>query len=111
MPTEDVQAGLFRTLLREFLAIEDVSDRLEQTGALLERFGGWFDVMEVLEQVPDGWSVDVVAGFLMTALRRLVAERHETEVLSKLTSAENLRVNWELIVKVDEKGPTVETGG
>lgn len=110
MPTEDVQAGLFRTLLREFLAIEDVSDRLEQTGALLERFGGWFDVMEVLEQVPDGWSVDVVAGFLMTALRRLVAERHETEVLSKLTSAENLRVNWELIVKVDEKGPTVETG-
>ncbi|KUI71313.1 Transforming growth factor-beta receptor-associated protein 1 [Cytospora mali] len=111
MPTEDTQAGLFRTLLREFLAIEDVSDRLEQTGALLERFGGWFDVMEVLEQVPDEWSVDVVAGFLATALRRLVAEKHEAEVKSKLSSAENLRVNWELIAKVDEKGPTVETGG
>lgn len=111
VPAEDTQAGLFRALLREFLAIGDVSDRLEQTGALLERFGGWFDVAEVLEQVPDGWSVDAVAGFLAAALRRLVAERHETEVKSKLASAENLRVNWELIAQVDEKGPTVEAEG
>lgn len=110
MPTEDTQAGLFRTLLREFLAIEDVADRVEQTGVLLERFGGWFDVEEVLAQIPDSWSVDVVAGFLMTALRRLVAERHETEVASCLSSAENLRVNWELVVKVEESGATVETG-
>lgn len=110
MPTEDTQAGLFRALLGEFLAIEDVSDRVEQTSALLERFGGWFDIMEVLEQIPDGWSVDVVAGFLITALRRLVAERHETEVASRLSSAENLRVNWDLVVKIEEKGPMVETG-
>lgn len=109
MPTEDTQAGLFRALLREFLAIEDVSDRIEQTGALLERFGGWFDVMDVLEQIPDEWPVDVVAGFLITALRRLVAERHETDVASRLSSAENLRVNWDLIVKIEEKGPAVET--
>lgn len=111
MPAEDTQAGLFRALLREFLAIADVSDRLEQTGLLLERFGGLFDVAEVLEQVPDGWSVDAVAGFLAAALRRLVAEKHEAEVRSRLSSAENLRANWELIVKVEEKGPTVETEG
>lgn len=110
MPTEDTQEGLFRSLLCEFLAIEDANDRVEQTGALLEQFGGWFDVMEVLEQIPDRWSVDVVAGFLVTALRRLVAERRETEIASKLSSAENLRVNWELIEMVEEKGPTVETG-
>ncbi|KAF3760136.1 hypothetical protein M406DRAFT_296782 [Cryphonectria parasitica EP155] len=110
MPTEDTQAGLFRVLLREFLAIEDVSDRVEQTGALLERFGGWFDVMEVLEQIPEGWSVEVVAGFLVTALRRMVSERHEVDIASRLSSAENLRVNWDLLMKIDEKGPTVETG-
>lgn len=109
MPTEDTQEGLFRALLREFLAIEDISDRVDQTGALLEQFGGWFDVMEVLEQIPDGWSVDVVAGFLVTALRRIVVERRETEVASKLSSAENLRVNWQLIQLIEEKGPTVET--
>ncbi|KAJ4414526.1 hypothetical protein N0V82_007872 [Gnomoniopsis sp. IMI 355080] len=109
MPTEGTQEELFRALLHEFLAIEDASDRVEQTGALLEQFGGWFDIMEVLQQIPDEWSVDVVAGFLMTALRRLVAERRETEVASKLSSAENLRVNWELIKVIEEKGPTVET--
>ncbi|KAL1866334.1 hypothetical protein Daus18300_006798 [Diaporthe australafricana] len=111
LPTEETQAGLFRALLGEFLTIEDVSDRVEQTGALLERFGGWFDVMDVLEQIPEEWSVDVVAGFLATALRRLVAERHETDIASRLSSAENLRVSWDLIAKMDEKGPTVETGG
>lgn len=111
LPSEETQAGLFRALLGEFLAIEDVSDRVEQTGALLERFGGWFDVMDVLELIPEEWSVDVVAGFLATALRRLVAERHETDIASRLSSAENLRVSWDLIAKVDEKGPTVETGG
>lgn len=111
LPSEETQAGLFRALLGEFLAIEDVSDRVEQTGALLERFGGWFDVMDVLELIPEEWSVDVVAGFLATALRRLVAERHETDIASRLSSAENLRVSWDLIAKMDEKGPTVETGG
>lgn len=105
------QAGLFGALLREFLRIEDVSDRVEQTGALLERFGGWFDVVEVLALIPDEWAVDVVSGFLVTALRRLVAERHESDVASRLSSAENLRVNWELVVQMEEKGPTVETGG
>lgn len=110
MPTEDTQAGLFRTLLQEFLTLEDLNDRIEQTGALLERFGGWFDVMEILELIPDGWSVDIFAGFLVTALRRLVREKHETTIASKLSSAENLRVNYDLLVKIDEKGPTIKTG-
>lgn len=111
-PNDDqqTQAGLFGALLREFLQIEDVGDRVEQTGTLLERFGGWFDITEVLELIPDEWAVDVVSGFLVTALRRLVAERHETDVASRLSSAENLRVNWELVVKMEEKGPTIETG-
>lgn len=108
---QQVRAGLFRALLGEFLQIEDVGDRVEQTGALLERFGAWFDVTEVLGLLPDEWAVDVVSGFLVTALRRLVAERHETDVASRLSSAENLRVNWELVAQVEARGPTVETGG
>ncbi|OLN97430.1 Transforming growth factor-beta receptor-associated protein 1 [Colletotrichum chlorophyti] len=107
-PTHDMQARLFRAVLGEFLAIEDVSDQIEQTGALLERFGGWFDVEDVLALIPDEWSVEVVAGFLVTALRRITQERHETAVTKALSSAENLRVNHELIVRVDEKGPSIE---
>ncbi|WYZ46512.1 hypothetical protein EsH8_IX_000737 [Colletotrichum jinshuiense] len=107
-PTHDLQARLFRAVLGEFLAIEDVSDQIEQTGALLERFGRWFDVKDVLALIPDEWSVDVVAGFLVTALRSITQERHETTVTKALSSAENLRVNHDLIVKVDEKGPSIE---
>ncbi|KAI1505869.1 hypothetical protein F5X99DRAFT_366377 [Biscogniauxia marginata] len=108
-PTQDQQARLFRALLGEFLQLEDISDRVEQTGLLLERFGGWFDVGDVLSVIPDSWSVDLVAGFLVKALRRIVVEKNETTVARSLSSAQNLRVQHDLIVKIDEKGPSVET--
>ena len=43
LPSKVEQGKLFNYLLLEFLAIEDLEDRLERTGELLERFGGWFD--------------------------------------------------------------------
>lgn len=46
-PSREEQARLFGYLLAEFLRIEDVSARIERTGELLERFGGWFDVRNV----------------------------------------------------------------
>src|SRR3569833_2239620 len=76
-PGRSVQTQLFRTLLHDFLALEDASDLAVQTGALLERFGGWFDVLEVLELIPDGWSVGLAAVFIECALKWLVRERSE----------------------------------
>ncbi|KAK7953318.1 transketolase [Apiospora saccharicola] len=107
-PTQDQQARLFRALLSEFLVIEDISDRVEQTGLLLERFGGWYDIDEVLAMIPDTWSVDLVAGFLTRALRRMVVERNETTVARALSSSQLLRVQHDMVVKIDEKGPTFE---
>lgn len=103
-PTQDQQARLFRALLGEFLRLEDAEARVEQTGLLLERFGAWFDVGEVLALIPDAWPVEVVAGFLVKALRRLVAEKHETAVARGLSSAQNLKTQNDLIVRMDEKG-------
>ncbi|OTB05229.1 hypothetical protein M426DRAFT_320043 [Hypoxylon sp. CI-4A] len=108
-PTQDQQARLFRALLGEFLQLEDVGDRVEQTGLLLDRFGGWFDVGDVLAVIPDSWSVDLVAGFLVKALRRIVVEKNETTVARALSSAQNLQIQHDLIVKIEEKGPSVET--
>ncbi|KAK4162728.1 hypothetical protein QBC43DRAFT_371190 [Cladorrhinum sp. PSN259] len=110
-PTWEEQQKLFGFLLKIFLALEDAEERIEQTGALLERFGAWFDVLEVLGLIPDTWEVDVVAGFLVAALRRLVVESRETVVARSLSGAENLRVGFEYVVKVEEKGPMVEGGG
>ncbi|KAH6840977.1 hypothetical protein B0I37DRAFT_399927 [Chaetomium sp. MPI-CAGE-AT-0009] len=109
-PTWDEQTRLFRALLGEFLALEDADDRVAQTGALLERFGGWFDVVEVLELVPEGWAVEVVGGFLVAALRRLVGERREAMVERALSGVENLRVGFEFVGKVGEEGGVVVQG-
>ncbi|KIH88671.1 tgf beta receptor associated protein [Sporothrix brasiliensis 5110] len=107
-PTVETQAKLFRTLLVEFLAIEDVSDRIEQTGSLLGRFAGWFDVLDVLQLLPDSWSIEVTSGFLVHSLRELVRDRNQSTVARALSGAENLRVHDELITKADEIGPRVE---
>lgn len=104
LPTQDQQARLFRALLGEFLRLEDATARVEQTGLLLERFGAWFDVGEVLSLVPDNWPVEVVAGFLVKALRRIVAEKHETAVARGLSSAQNLKMQYELVGRIEEKG-------
>ncbi|KAI1205938.1 uncharacterized protein F4807DRAFT_247349 [Annulohypoxylon truncatum] len=108
-PTQDQQARLFRALLGEFLELEDVSDRVEQTGLLLEKFGGWFDVGDVLSVIPDTWSVDLVAGFLVKALRRMVVEKNETSIARSLSSAQNLQTQHDLIARIEEKGPSIET--
>ncbi|EJT71586.1 hypothetical protein GGTG_10841 [Gaeumannomyces tritici R3-111a-1] len=106
---ERTTRALFGALLAEFLALGDASDRVEQTGALLERFGAQFDVLEVLRLIPDAWGLDAaLAGFLGSALRRVARERHEARVARALSSAENLRVCGDLLALVDEKGPTVE---
>ena len=67
-------------------------------------------MLEVLALIPDAWSVDVTAGFLMAALRRLVCERHESLLARSLSGGENLRVRYDLIVRGDEKGAVVEGG-
>jgi len=108
LPSREEQSKLFQFLLSEFLRIEDISNRVEQTSNLLERFGGWFDVSQVLDLIPDTWSVDLVSGFLVNALRRIVRERSETMVVKALSGAENLKVHAELIMKIDAAGPSVE---
>ncbi|KAI2619072.1 hypothetical protein GGS26DRAFT_573294 [Hypomontagnella submonticulosa] len=108
-PTQDQQARLFHHLLGELLKLEDVSDRVEQTGLLLEKFGGWFDIGDVLSVIPDSWSVDLVAGFLVKALRRIVVEKNETTVARALSSAQNLQIQHDLIVRIEEKGPSIES--
>ncbi|KAF2431401.1 hypothetical protein EJ08DRAFT_678423 [Tothia fuscella] len=108
IPTREEQSQLFGHLLQEFLRIEDISDRIERTGELLERFGGWFDMAYVLAILPDTWSIEIFSGFLISALRRLVRERSESTIAKALSGAENLKVNEEFIDKVEEVGPVVE---
>ncbi|KAL2268532.1 hypothetical protein VTJ83DRAFT_3378 [Remersonia thermophila] len=107
-PTWDEQRELFRLLLGQLLALDDAETRAEQAGCLLARFGAWFDLGEVLELLPEEWGVETVAEFLVAALRRLTAEGREAAVERALAGAENLRVGFEWVVKVEDKGGVVE---
>ncbi|KAF6238480.1 hypothetical protein HO173_003448 [Letharia columbiana] len=107
-PSQDEQAILFGYLLTEFLRIQDVSDRLERTSELLERFGPWYDVRDVLELIPESWSVELVSGFLVSSFRRLVHERRQATVMKALSGAENLQIAAGFVEKCSELGPQVE---
>jgi hypothetical protein len=52
--------------------------------------------------------VELVSGFLVSALRHIVRERSETMVAKSLSGAENLKVSADLIGKIEAAGPSVE---
>ena len=108
VPSREEQAILFGYLLTEFLRIEDASDRLERTSELLERFGSWYDVRDVLEIIPESWSVELASGFLISSFRRLVHERREATVTKALSGAENLQIAAAFVEKCSKIGLQIE---
>lgn len=102
------QKALFAVLLGEFLKLEEYEERLEQTALLLERFGGWLDLVHVLEVIPENWSVEMLSGFLLSALRQMVREKAEVSVLRGLRRGENLKIEGQYVDKCDAIGPTIE---
>lgn len=108
-PSQEEQSKLFSHLLKEFLRIEDASDRIERTSDLLERFSSWYDVGEVLDLIPSSWSVDLVSGFLISSFRRLVQEGTEATVVKALSGAEYLQTESAFIEKCLAVGPQVQT--
>lgn len=105
------QSELFRHVLDEFLRIEDPTERLEHTCDLLARFSSWFDVREVLELVPDDWSVEIMSVFLGHVFRTLVSQTREVRVERALSAGLNLRVGTEYIEGVEKMGGWLEDDG
>ncbi|KAJ5883203.1 uncharacterized protein N7473_010089 [Penicillium subrubescens] len=106
----DLQTTLFRHLLDEFLQIQDLTERIERTSDLLARFGAWFDVREVLELVPEDWSVDILGGFLVQVFRTLVSQSREARIERALSAGLNLRVSVQYTDSMEKAGPWVEDG-
>ncbi|CAG7957191.1 unnamed protein product [Penicillium olsonii] len=104
----DVQCELFRHLLTEFLNIEDMSDGIERTSDLLARFAAWFDVREVIDLVPEYWSVDLLNDFFVQVFRALVSESRESRIKRALSAGLNLRIGAEFIEGMEKAGPWIE---
>ncbi|KAL5117967.1 hypothetical protein ACEQ8H_004112 [Pleosporales sp. CAS-2024a] len=108
LPSRAEQSRLFNFLLKDFLQIEDLSQRVERTSELLERFAGWFDIGDVLAILPSDWAVDVFSAYLINSLRTLVREKAESEVVKALSDAQNSQTSNELVEKRDDLGAIFE---
>lgn len=64
--------------------------------------------LQVLDLVPESWPIELLSGFLVSSLRRIMAERSEMTVAKSLSGAENLQVSARIIEKYEGIGPTVE---
>ncbi|KAM5453447.1 hypothetical protein MaudCBS49596_002649 [Microsporum audouinii] len=106
-PSES-QKELFAGLLREFLQITDPYDRTERTGDLLARFAPLFDVREVLDLIPDDWSVDVLSEYFARALRDLVSESRNAKVQRALSAGLNLKVCADFIKESEKIGGWIQ---
>ena len=51
----------------------------------------------------------MVSGFLVSTLRRLLAEHNETTMTKALSGAENLKISAQQIDRYEEIGPVVRT--
>jgi hypothetical protein len=105
---KEEQSELFAILLDEYLKLEDLGERIEQTSRLLERFGRWLDVTHVLSVIPDEWSIEILGGFLISALRQLVREKAEVRIERALGRSRNLRIEAKYVEQCDEIGPVID---
>jgi hypothetical protein len=110
LANDDLQSTLFRHLLDEFLQIQDLSDRIERTSDLLARFSAWFDVREVLDLVPEDWSVEILSGFFVHVFRGLVSQTREARIERALSAGLNLRIGVEYTDSMEKAGAWVEDG-
>ncbi|KAL4970552.1 putative TGF beta receptor associated protein 1 [Aspergillus stella-maris] len=102
------QSELFKYLLDEFLQIKDLSERIERTSDLLGRFPAWFEVREVLDIIPDDWSVEILSSFLEHVFRVLVSESREVKIERALSAGQNLRVAADYISGMEKVGGWLE---
>ena len=65
---------------------------------------------QVLEVIPDSWSVDILSGFLISALRKLVKDKNETMIHKALSRGLHDQLSLLWVEKCEEIGPTFVPG-
>jgi hypothetical protein len=104
LPPRATQSRLFGFLIREFLAIEDAEERLERSSHLLGTFATFFDPLAVLRDVPDDWTVDLLAEFLLRSFRAATTERNQAVIIKALSAAQNLQKQVQFIEVCEKMG-------
>jgi hypothetical protein len=109
LPTKEEQELLFSFLLHCYFDLEEPDQKLERVAELLEKFGSWFDVGEVLPLLPPTWPLEHFGAFIASAMGRLVSERNETVIVRALAGAQNLRIAVDVVEKIEKEGAVWES--
>ncbi|KAH0336384.1 hypothetical protein KCU81_g8613, partial [Aureobasidium melanogenum] len=109
LPSKEEQQVLFSHLLHCYLDLDDQDQILERVAELLEKFGSWFDIAEVLPLLSPSWPLEHFGAFIASAMGRLVSERNETVIVRALAGAQNLRLAVDVVEKIEKEGATWES--
>lgn len=110
LPSRAVQQELFTFLFHEFLAIQEIEDRLERTSYLLGKFATYFDPLLILRDIPDDWTVEMLSEFLLRSFRAATTERNQAVILKALSAAQNLQMQAEFVDVCEKMGARFERG-
>ncbi|KAG0205351.1 hypothetical protein BGX33_007985 [Mortierella sp. NVP41] len=100
---------LFMVLLQEYLRLSEDDGGMNLTLRLLNSQSSYLDISEVVQFLPEYWSVEALQEYLLRSLRRSHHDFKEIQVVKGLSLGENLRVSEELFQLYESQGPVVIT--
>jgi len=64
---------------------------------------------QVLDIIPDEWSVAVLEKFLVSALRRTLHEKRQVKLIKSICLGQNITVHAEWVELVSKEKPFIQT--
>ncbi|KAF8609093.1 hypothetical protein BDV93DRAFT_464075 [Ceratobasidium sp. AG-I] len=104
--TEEKKRELLRVLMEVYTQGGEAT--AAQTARLLNSQAQNFDAAQVLEAIPDSWSLDVISSFLERSFRRTVHDSHEGLILKHISTGQNFATVDTAMQVAREEGYVVE---
>ncbi|KAG0046598.1 hypothetical protein BGZ83_008231 [Gryganskiella cystojenkinii] len=106
---DEVRKTMFMALLKEYLGMDHHKGGMKLALRLLNSQSTFLHISEVIDLLPQYWSVEMLQEYLLRSLRRGYHQRKELQVVKSLCLSENLRISHELYQLYDQQGPVVIT--
>ncbi|CAE6479542.1 unnamed protein product [Rhizoctonia solani] len=104
--TEEKRRELLKTLMEVYTLGGEAT--AIQTAQLLNSQARNFDAVQVLEAIPESWSLSVISSFLERSLRRTMHESREGMILKHISAGQNLTAVDDAMQVIKDEGYVVE---
>ncbi|KAI9143788.1 vacuolar sorting protein 39 domain 2-domain-containing protein [Paraphysoderma sedebokerense] len=90
-----------------YLEMEDRNYYVQHISYILNHYGGDLDVNQVLESLPDTWSLDILSTFLKSKMRRSIHHTRLNMVVRGLSRREHLETSSNLTMHQESYDPII----